>query len=90
MREVDFNHSVYMKCVDIATGLYYGSLMCNHYTDQSATYNNRQNNIGYMVYPYQVYKTVPSRCFIAHPRLIPLYPHRSPCAAIGNESMDFT
>ena len=45
MREVDFNHSVYMKCVDIATGLYYGSLMCNHYTDQSATYNNRQNYI---------------------------------------------
>lgn len=50
MREVDFNHSVYMKCVDIATGLYYGSLMCNHYTDQFATYNNRQNNIGYEVY----------------------------------------
>lgn len=49
MREVDFNHSVYMKCVDIATGLYYGSLMCNHYTDQFATYNNRQNNIGYVV-----------------------------------------
>lgn len=25
MREEDFIHSVYMKCVDIATGLYYGS-----------------------------------------------------------------
>lgn len=50
MREEDFLHSVYMKCVDIATGLYYGSLMCNHYTNQFATYNNNQNNIGYEVY----------------------------------------
>lgn len=50
MREEDFNHSVYMKCVDIATGLYYGSLMCNHYTNRFATYNNYQNSIGYEVY----------------------------------------
>lgn len=50
LRAEDFNHSVYMKCVDIATGLYYGSLMCNHYTNQFATYNNHQNSIGYEVY----------------------------------------
>jgi len=50
MREEDFHNSVFMKCVDIATGLYYGSLMCNYYTDQFATYNNVQNNIGYEVY----------------------------------------
>lgn len=50
IRAEDFNHSVYMKCVDLATGLYYGSLMCNHYTDQFATYNNNQNSIGYEVY----------------------------------------
>lgn len=50
MREEDFNHSVYMKCVDIAMGLYYGSLMCNHYTDQFATYDTNQNSIGYEVY----------------------------------------
>lgn len=50
MREEDFPHSVYMKCVDIATGLYYGSLMCNYYTNQFATYNNNQNSIGYEVY----------------------------------------
>ena len=43
MREEDFHDSVYMKCVDIATGLYYGSLMCNYYTNQFATYNNNQN-----------------------------------------------
>lgn len=50
IREVDFHHSVYMKGVDIATGLYYGSLMCNYYTNQFATYNNIQNSIGYEVY----------------------------------------
>lgn len=50
MREEDFHNSVYMKCVDIATGLYYGSLMCNYYTDKFATYNNNQNSIGYEVY----------------------------------------
>lgn len=50
MREEDFHDSVYMKCVDIATGLYYGSLMCNYYTNQFATYNNNQRNIGYEVY----------------------------------------
>lgn len=50
MREEDFHNSVYMKCVDIATGLYYGSLMCNYYTNEFATYNNNQNSIGYEVY----------------------------------------
>ena len=50
MREENFAHSVYMKCVDIAMGLYYGSLMCNHYTNRFATYNNKQNSIGYEVY----------------------------------------
>ena len=49
MREKDFIHSVYMKCVDIATGLYYGSLMCNHYTNQFATYNNYQNSIVFLI-----------------------------------------
>lgn len=50
MPEEDFINSTYMKCIDIATGLYYGSLMCNYYTDKFATYNNIQNNIGYEVY----------------------------------------
>ena len=50
IRKEDFHHSVYMKGVDIATGLYYGSLMCNYYTNQFATYNNIQNSIGYEVY----------------------------------------
>lgn len=50
MREEDFQQSTYMKCVDIATGVYYGSLMCNYYTDWFATYNNVQDSIGYEVY----------------------------------------
>lgn len=50
IREEDFQNSVYMKCVDIATGLYYGSLMCNYYTNQFVTYNSDQNSIGYEVY----------------------------------------
>jgi hypothetical protein len=50
VRMEDFSNSLYMKCVDIATGLYYGSLMCNYYTNEFATYNNYQNSIGYEVY----------------------------------------
>ena len=50
MREADFVNSIFMKCVDIATGFYYGSLMCNYYTNEFATYNNWQDNIGYEVY----------------------------------------
>ncbi len=50
VREENFDNSVYMKCVDIATGMYYGSLMCNYYTAEFATYNNCQDSIGYEVY----------------------------------------
>lgn len=50
MRAEDFINSIFMKCVDIATGYYYGSLMCNYYTNEFATYNNWQENIGFEVY----------------------------------------
>lgn len=50
LREEDFKNSIYMKCVDIATGIYYGSLMCNHYTNIFSTFNNYQDSIGYEVY----------------------------------------
>lgn len=50
IQEEDFNSSIFMKCVDIAMGYYYGSLMCNYYTNEFATYNNWQENIGYEVY----------------------------------------
>lgn len=46
----DFMNSIFMKCIDIATGIYYGSLMCNYYTNEFATYNNYQESIGYEVY----------------------------------------
>lgn len=48
--ESEFQNSIFMKCVDIATGIYYGSLMCNYYTNEFATYNNYQQSIGYEVY----------------------------------------
>ena len=50
MREEDFINSILMKCVDVATGYYYGSLMCNYYTNEFATYNNWQESIGYETY----------------------------------------
>ena len=43
-------HSTYRKCIDIAIGAFYGSLMCNYYTDEFASFNNYQDNIGYEVY----------------------------------------
>lgn len=48
--EEEFKNSLFMKCIDIATGEYYGSLMCNYFTNQFGTYNNFQENIGYEVY----------------------------------------
>lgn len=50
IRNEDFKESVLMKCVDLAKGLYLGSLMCNYYTDEFSTFNNIQNSIGYDVY----------------------------------------
>ena len=46
----DYFYSIYRKCIDIAVGVFYGSLMCNYYTDEFATFNNHQNSIGYEVY----------------------------------------
>lgn len=46
----DFSASKFRKCVCIAIDKFYGSLMCNYYTSEFATYNNIQNSIGYEVY----------------------------------------
>lgn len=59
-----FQNSLYMKCVDIAVGIYYGSLMCNYYTDDFISFNSDNNIIGYDVYnPYylceDIYVTTP-------------------------------
>lgn len=45
-----FQNSNYMKCIDIATELFYGSMMCNYYTNNFSTYNSNQNIIGYEIY----------------------------------------
>lgn len=59
-----FQNSLYMKCVDIAVGIYYGSLMCNYYIDDFISFNSDHNTIGYDVYnPYylceEIYVTTP-------------------------------
>lgn len=46
----EFQDSIFLKCFDISVGIYYGSLMCNYFINEFATYNNTQNNIGYEVY----------------------------------------
>ena len=50
MGEMEFINSSVMKCVDVATGLFYGSLMCNYYVNGFMSYNNFQDSIGYEVY----------------------------------------
>lgn len=42
--------SLSVKYIDIAVGLYYGSLMCNYYIDYFSSFNNKHNTIGYDVY----------------------------------------
>lgn len=46
----NFSTSLLKKCICIAIDIFYGSLMCNYYTNNFATYNNLQNSIGYEVY----------------------------------------
>lgn len=46
----NFRNSTYRKCMDVSIGLLYGSLMCNYYTNEFATYNNYQKSIGYELY----------------------------------------
>ena len=46
----EFSCSTVHKCICITIDILWGSLMCNYYVDEFATYNNRQNSIGYEVY----------------------------------------
>ena len=46
----DFVNSLFVKCFDIAKGLYYASLMCNYYLQDFSSFNNTQHSIGYDVY----------------------------------------
>lgn len=46
----EFSNSILRKCIDIAVGIFYGSLMCNYYINNFASYNSKQNIIGYELY----------------------------------------
>lgn len=46
----NFSTSVYRKCIIIAMNIFYGSIMCNYYTDEFCTYNNEDDTIGYEIY----------------------------------------
>lgn len=48
--EPSFYNSALRKCIIIAVDLLYGSMMCNYYTNQFASYNSFQETIGYEVY----------------------------------------
>lgn len=48
--EREFENSLMKKAIIIAQDIFYGSMMCNYFTNQFATYNNVQNSIGYEVY----------------------------------------
>lgn len=51
VREWDsFNDTVFAKCILISKQKYYGSIMCNYYSNEFSTYNNVQNSIGYDIY----------------------------------------
>ena len=45
-----FKNTMMRKCIDIARNTIYGSMMCNYYTTDFATFNNAQNSIGFEVY----------------------------------------
>ena len=45
-----FGNSICRKVIDIAVDIYYGSVMCNYYKDQFASFNNIQESIGMEVY----------------------------------------
>ena len=67
--ELFFSDSLYRKIIDISIDIFWGSLMCNYYTEQFASYNNTQCSIGYEVYDPIPYDD--ERCFFASP--IPTY-----------------
>ena len=46
----EFSASILRKCVCVSIDLFFGSLMCNYFLDNFATYNNDQESIGYEVY----------------------------------------
>ena len=48
--EHDFSASLFRKCTCIAIDIFYGSMMCNYYLKDFATYNNAEDTIGFEIY----------------------------------------
>lgn len=48
--EHDFSASLFRKCICIAVDIFYGSMMCNYYLKDFATYNNAADTIGFEIY----------------------------------------
>ncbi len=48
--ELSFSNSLFRKVIDVSVDCYYGSIMCNYFTNNFASYNNTQNSIGFEVY----------------------------------------
>lgn len=46
----DFSVSLFRKCASISIDVFYGSMMCNYYSKNFATYNNVTNTIGFEIY----------------------------------------
>ena len=48
--EREYYNSVYRKVIDIAIDMFYGSMMCNYYTESFSSYNNIHDSIGFDIY----------------------------------------
>lgn len=70
--EQEFGFSIFRKCTCIAIDIFYGSLMCNYYTKEFATFNNTPNTIGYEIYDpleYQEKMNIRSPLSIYQPQI---------------------
>ena len=53
----NFGNSIQKKLICIAQDIFYGSLMCNYFTEDFASYNNDAESIGFEVYNPFEYKS---------------------------------
>ena len=53
----NFGNSIQKKLICIAQDIFYGSLMCNYFTEDFASYNNSAESIGFEIYNPFEYKS---------------------------------
>lgn len=53
----NFGNSIQKKLICIAQDIFYGSLMCNYFTEDFASYNNASKSIGFEIYNPIGYKS---------------------------------